>query len=339
MRSTLRNAYRSMERFLIKRANIRAFRIMATLIVARDLRREASASIWGQYFSLVGDDRAQLTSIRRDVHRIEKGLVMRPRRIPFGKDYVPGLIEAISRQVERAAIPSEDLAWANDVLSSYFDVTAEASDHWLTTARTRYEGLSVTALRQGLVPAPRSSAPEADVSIDALQSLAVRRRSVRWFTAQPVDRETVDRALRVAGQSPSACNRQNIRFHLVYGCDNTDPVLKTVGGTRGFSAQVPAAAIVIGRMAGYRHTFDRHAIFVDGGLASMSFLFALETLGLSSCCINWPDVASRYQAIQEYVALEPDEQIIMLIAFGHADPEGLVPSSHKRGLDFLRTRA
>ncbi|WP_199253941.1 nitroreductase family protein [Mycolicibacterium mengxianglii] len=339
MRSILRNSYRSTERFFIKRANIGAFRFVATQMAARDLRREAAAVVWGQYFSLHGDDRAELTAIRRDVHRIEKGLVMRPRRVPFGKDYVPALVESIARQIDRDALPPEDLAWANDVLSCYFDVTSEVSDDWVAAARTGFKALRINALGQGLVPAPRSQAPESDVSIDALEYLAIRRRSVRWFKPDPVDREAVDRALRVAGQSPSACNRQNIRFHLLFGPEHTEPVLQTVGGTRGFASQVPAAAVVIGRLAGYRHTFDRHAIYVDGGLASMSFLFALETLGLSSCCINWPDVASRYDAIRKHVALAPDEQVVMLIAFGHADPDGLVPSSHKRGIAYLRTRA
>jgi nitroreductase len=326
-----------MERFFIERADIFVFRFVATQMVARDLRREAVAAVWGQHFSLLGDDRAQLTAIRRDVHRIEKGLIMRPRRVPFGKDYVPALVESVARQVERAAIPPEDLAWTNDVLSHYFDVTSGVPDEWLATARTRYRTIAVASLDQGLVPAPRSGAPETDVSIDSMEHLAIRRRSVRWFTPEPVDRDAVDRALRVAGQSPSACNRQNIRFHLVFGCENTAAVLETVGGTRGFSTQVPAAAVVIGRLAGYRHTFDRHAIYIDGGLASMSFLFALETLGLSSCCINWPDQSSRYAAIRKHVELAPDEQVLMLIAFGHADPEGLVPSSHKRGLDLFRT--
>lgn len=337
MKTALARLYRSVEAFLVDHSNNRVLRSLAVLLTLVDLRREATSVVWGRYYSRRGEHRAALTSLRRDVHRVEKGLVMRPRRVPFGKDYVPGLITSLGSLTAQDAVPAADLDWARDVLQTYFDVTAGVDEPWLAEARDRYDALGLTGRLPVLVPGPRSQHTVSPVAFDDLERLALRRRSVRWFEQSDVDPELVDEALRIAGQAPSACNRQNIRFHMVYGASKTSKVLGTVGGTRGFGHQVPAVAVLIGRLAGYRYGFDRHAIYIDGGLASMGFLFGLETLGLSSCCINWPDVGSRYAAIKKLIPLQEDEQVLMLIAIGKADPEGLIPSSQKRALGQFRT--
>lgn len=337
MKSTIARAYRNFEAFLVDHANNPLLRGLAIVVTLVDLRREATSVVWGRHDSRRGEARATLTGVRRDVHRIEKGLVMRPRRVPFGKDYVPGLVDAVGELRSTDAIPDADFSWAKDVLGAYFEATSEVTDDWLVSARRQYSAMAKSGDVPVLIPSPRSMSVRSSVTFRDLEDLAMQRRSVRWFEQSAVDPSAVDQALRIASQAPSACNRQNIRFHLVYGVVETSKVLGTVGGTRGFGDQVPAVAVLIGRLAGYRYGFDRHAIFIDGGLASMGFLLGLETLGLSSCCINWPDVGSRYAAIKKLIPLQKDEQILMLIAIGKADPDGMIPSSHKRALSELRT--
>ncbi len=53
-----------------------------------------------------------------------------------------------------------------------------------------------------------------NVSIEDLDQLAWRRRSVRWYQDKPVPREVIDRAIEVAKLSPSACNRQPFEFRV-----------------------------------------------------------------------------------------------------------------------------
>lgn len=337
MKRRLGKIFRAIEAFVLDRSEQRLFASAAILLTFLDLRREAAAVVAGRRMSRNGDLRGSLTALRRDVHRLEKGIIMRPRRIPFGKDYVPGAVASFAKLDATSSIPAEDREWAVDVLSQYFEITGAAGDPWLTEARRHFERLGVGNPLPAQVPYARSVSPEASVTIEQLEMLSRRRRSVRWFADVEVDPTAVDRALMVAGQAPSACNRQNVRFHLVYGTEDSAKVLGTVGGTRGFAHQVPAVAVVIGRLAGYRHAFDRHAIFIDGGLASMSLLYALETQGLSSCCINWPDVGAQYSKIRKLVPLESDEQVLMLVAIGTASADGMIPFSSKRGISTLRT--
>ena len=69
----------------------------------------------------------------------------------------------------------------------------------------------------------------------------------------------------------------------------------------------------------------------------MGFIYALETLGLSSCCVNWPDVESQEKQMDEFLQLKEHERPVMLIAIGYPDPEGMVPRSTKKSLSQVRS--
>ena len=69
----------------------------------------------------------------------------------------------------------------------------------------------------------------------------------------------------------------------------------------------------------------------------MAFLLALEAQGLSSCCLNWPDLEPKERRMAKLLGLAADERVIMLIALGYPDPQGLVAYSQKRPLAELRS--
>ena len=108
-------------------------------------------------------------------------------------------------------------------------------------------------------------------------------------------------------------------------------------GTTGFSNGYPCIAIVIGRLRAYPEPRDRHVIYIDASLATMSFLFALETQGIASCCINWPEVHELEVEMIKLLRLEVDERPVMLIALGYPDPTARVPYSQKRPLPEWRS--
>ena len=59
-------------------------------------------------------------------------------------------------------------------------------------------------------------------------------------------------------------------------------------------------------------------------------MLALETLGLSSCPINWPDIEEREQAMSNLLQLNVWERPIMCLAIGYADEEGGIAYSQKK---------
>ena len=101
-------------------------------------------------------------------------------------------------------------------------------------------------------------------------------------------------------------------------------------GTAGFSENIPAIIAIVGDLSAYPEERDRHVIYIDGSLAAMQLMLALETLELSTCPINWPDIRNREKRIREIIKLKDYERIIMLMAVGYADPTGGIPYSQKK---------
>ncbi|UOM37187.1 nitroreductase family protein [Acuticoccus sp. I52.16.1] len=207
--------------------------------------------------------------------------------------------------------------------------TPAAADH-STAGRTR----DAAAPR---IPYARDLAEPPPVAYADLLALARRRRSVRWFRPEPVPRALFERALAVAAQSPSACNRQPFVFRVFDDAAMVRAVADTAMGTRGYAHNVPMIAVLVGQQRHFFDARDRHLVYIDGALAAMALVLALETLGLASCLVNWPDIEAREAALAALIGLEADERPVMLIAIGHPDPDGLVPFSAKKAPgDLLR---
>jgi nitroreductase len=289
-------------------------------------------------------------TLRRNTHRIEKGLIMRPQKGPFAQQYLQQTVELHAQLLAQGSMSDTSdvllLRWSGDVLRRYFQVVPAGASKVVDKARAAFE----KALEQG--PAPGSAAgdtadkPHApyerdlshiSVSYDDLLKLALRRRSVRWYLPKPVPRELIDNAIVVAGLSPSACNRQPFEF-----CVYDDPALvakiaKIPGGTSGFAHNFPCFIVIVGKLRAFSGEHDRHVPFIDASLAAMALQFALEAQGLSSCCVNWQDHADQEREIERAMSLQPDERVIMCLSLGYPDPQGQVPHSTKKPLDELRS--
>jgi nitroreductase len=142
--------------------------------------------------------------------------------------------------------------------------------------------------------------------------------------------EEIERAVKAASLAPSACNRQPFRFYTTIDTDKASEIAQCALGTAGFSQNIPSIIAVVGDLSSYPSEQDRHVIYIDGALAAMQLMLALETLGISSCPINWPDIEDRERLLSKKLSLSYYERPIMLIAIGYADPEGGIPYSQKK---------
>lgn len=311
-------------------------------MVGGEMKREAAAVAAGKarYAKDHQSDLASYFLLRRNVHRLEKGLIMRPRRATFAADYIQSTVKMYVR-ARRApgdgANVSEELSWAADVLDAYFSVVDNSPPRIAAALKAYREAPSrQPPATAPTVPYARDLSQPSPVSFEDFMSLSRRRRSVRWYLDKAVPRDLIDQAVGAAGQSPSACNRQPFRFRIFDDKIAARRIASIPMGTKGFAEFLPAVAVVVGRLRAYPLERDRHTIYVDGALAAMSLMYALETLGLSTCPINWPDVEVLDDRMTAELGLEPDERVIMLIALGWPDPDGLVPYSAKRPLEELR---
>jgi nitroreductase len=322
-------------------------RVTATLYALAGLltfNREQFAVLRGRrdYYRNLTRARATHVELRRNVHRLEKGMSMQPRRPVFAKDYLGETIDFYLRAVELSerttgsGIDSEELTWAHNVLAHYFEIV-DVSDAVVARELARFKQASYAPETVDARPFARKDGAVSDVTYDQLLALAQQRRSVRWFLDTPVPRELIDNALLVGRQAPTACNRLPYEYLVFDDPELVRKVASIPNGTAGYRHQIPVVVVVKGHLDAYFSPRDRHGIYIDAALASMGFMYALEVQGLASSVINWPDFEPLEAKMARTLTLSPSERVVMLIAVGYPDPEGIIPFSQKKSLDVLRT--
>jgi nitroreductase len=292
-----------------------------------------------KYFKNIRQKGRNSILIRRNVHRLEKGMIMRPRKTIFATTYIEETIDAysmaLSYYTSQKQMPDE-MRWAHDVLKEYFTIT-DNSNKIINACRERFSELPSIEGDGECKPFCRYNANDTVIQYEDLLKLSLQRRSVRWYKQTPVPRELIDKAIDVARMAPSACNRQPFKFLIFDDRAKIKNVANIPMGTKGFANNVPGIIAVVGDLSSFFHEQDRHVIYIDASLASMALLYALESQGVSSCVINSSDVYSTQNRIKKELGLQDYERVLIYISYGYADPEGFIPYSQKKSLEQLRS--
>ena len=275
----------------------------------------------------------------RYVHALEKGLSMKKRRDVFALDYIQEAIsiyENLLSMGDRSPFSRDQLTWADNIFTAYFEVTS--GHEIIDKAKAKFINLKEVygETPKVYVPRMKSELEASGVNYEQFLSLTHQRRSVRWYRFEKVPDEIIDKALEAANQSPSACNRQPFQFRIFNDPERLKSLVYLPSGTKGFAENIPNLVIVVGDLSAYRYEHDRHAIYIDASLAAMSFILALETLGISSCPLNWPDLKIREKKMARELTLKSWERPLFCISFGYPDPQGMVPHSVKKPLETIR---
>lgn len=274
-------------------------------------------------------------SLIKAYHRVEKGLALRDPRPGFGKDAVETVLQCISQLLRSGQVPLE-AARACRALDEYvrFNKQVGADIGWM---ESRLSALR-HQLPQGLTDQQGGTIAVTRDSIHAASRLDLRpffasRYSVRQFAAQDVDSALVLRAVEMAQKAPSVCNRQCAMVYAVYDPTKMQSLLQLQNGNRGFGEQAGCLLLVTARLDTLLSVGERYQGWIDGGLFAMSLIYALHSLGLGSCCLNWSVEPEADRALKQRAGIASDQQIIMLIAVGHLPDQLTVAQSPRRPIE------
>ena len=321
------------------------FAIPYHFIFSRVFDREifAFTTAMYEYQRRILDARKSNVLIRRNIHRLEKGLIMENRRDVFALDYIEETVENYAMILEKAGLSSlepGELQWTHDVLDEYFG-SVDVSHPLISKMKAKFESLPKPAQTvKDSRFAPYESRQRSEIKVptyDELMDLSRKRRSVRWYKDIKVPREEIDKALLAATLAPSACNRQPFEYRIFDDPSLVKEIANLPFGTSGYADNLPMVVVLIGDLSNYFSSRDRHTIYIDASLSAMAFMYALETLGLSSVVINWPDFGLLESKMKKKLNLKPYERPIILIGVGYAKDEGKIPYSQKKPLDLIRS--
>lgn len=266
-------------------------------------------------------------------HSIEKGLALPDVRLGFGKD---ALVELGLRlhEFEARGLPLDHPAYLKGraAISAYIQHHRKLGteiDPQLSFLRA-FELDNILPQAGGILALTKQQLREA-ASANFL-NFSRSRHSIRSFSEEPVSLYLLQRAVEIAQSAPSVCNRQGARVHIIENENARQSALRIQGGNRGFGERTPALLVVTESLSIFRDSKERNQAFVDGGLFSMSLLYALHFLGLGACPLNWSAEAQKDLALRRVLAIPEEEAIIMLVAVGGLRDEFAVAASPRRNL-------
>jgi nitroreductase len=166
-----------------------------------------------------------------------------------------------------------------------------------------------------------------------LKPFFASRHSVRNFALKEVDINLIEQAVEMAQRSPSVCNRQSSKVYVFSEEHQKKKVLSCQNGNRGFGDQASNVLIITSDLQNFASVGERNQSWIDGGMYAMSLVYALHSLGLGTCCLNWSVEYQVDQQLRQVAGIGDSEVVIMMVAVGHLPNELMVAQSPRKAVN------
>ncbi|MGB6297663.1 MAG: nitroreductase family protein, partial [Rivularia sp. (in: cyanobacteria)] len=273
--------------------------------------------------------------ITKEYHRIEKRLAFKEPRVGFAPDVIQNLLANL-RQYQKKYGLDETAQMALNTLFAYYQFNLshglkdEQLHQELVELRNTIPYSEDTTDKGGVIKLSKQSILNT-AKLD-LRAFFESRYSIRDFAPDDVDISLIEAAVKMAQKTPSVCNRQSSRVYVFTNEQDKKKVLSYQSGNRGFGDRASKVLIVTSDLKHFFGISERNQCWIDGGMFAMSLIYALHSLGLGSCCLNWSVEYEVDLALKNAVGISDSDSIIMMIAVGHL-PENLkVAQSNRKNI-------
>lgn len=291
------------------------------------------------YWSSRNKSSLQLTSeLLFQYHKLEKGLVMPDPKRFFGEAPAKAVLNLLDIW-HLKGMSREDPIYlgALETLHTYQhrleSELLDKEDRVLSMVRSFLHNYSIRTTSLVTPQFLVNLDGEENTSFHLFEQLVSVRRSVRSFSSKEVPITKIEHAVQLAQLSPSACNRQPCRIYLIRDEGRKKALLALQNGNRGFGHLIPTLAVITSDSGAFFDASERHEPYVDGGLFSMSLMYALSSQGLATCCLNWCVSPEQDKTMRTMLPLEGSELVIMFMAIGYPEPNALVPRSPRKSTE------
>lgn len=275
--------------------------------------------------------------LTKEYHSIEKGLSYSNLRLGFGKQVLENVISlmknyreqnfplnthvyrtALSTLYEYIRVHKENNYDVNDleVIFKELEKDVKHSD----TGGIKYEN------RVDILEKSKQNFKEFSMS----------RYSIREYSSEPVSFTTIEKALSLATQTPSACNRQPWKVRVV-----EDPKLKKFiqdnqNGNRGFGDFIDKYLIITADVSYYDKGRERNQANIDGGMYAMNLLYSLHFYGVASVPLSASLSLKQEANLRGKFKIPESENFIMFIGIGNYSDEFKVTKSDRREATYIK---
>lgn len=263
-------------------------------------------------------------------HSIEKGLSYEKIKLGFGKDVIRELLEFLDIYSSKGYTISNNIyVSAITSLKEYIDFH-EKNNYDVTELKNQvYKYKIDTENRLGGVYKLSKKSIQETCKSD-FEIFSQNRYSVRSYSTDKVDINIIYKAIKIAQKTPSACNRQSSKVYIVKDAECKKILQMNQNGNRGFGDSVDKFLIVTSDIRAFRDIRERNQTFVDGGMFSMSLLYALHYYGIATCALSASLKKKQDIEIRKMANISASEDIVLIIALGNYKDEFKVPKSTRK---------
>ena len=249
-------------------------------------------------------------------HIVEKGLSLPSPRKAFGQPKIKTLIKRVG-EYEKLYGNDDIGLMVRDTLRQYISFHSDdlgvLPEDFLQILEKFIEEKPFRN-KGGLKRLVKAEIP--NLGVVPFEEFLKSRHSIRNFSKKPVETSVLIKAISIARNTPSVCNRQGWLVHCYQDKHKISELLSFQNGNAGFGDSIDKLLIVTASVKAFtRH--EHNQLFIDGGLYSMNLMLALHAVGLGSCPLNTCMPWLKENQLKKQAGIEKHERLIMMIAVGN----------------------
>lgn len=150
----------------------------------------------------------------------------------------------------------------------------------------------------------------------SIVELIKSRRSIRKFTDEPVDDETVDRILTAGLWAPSGKNNQPWKFAVI----KSKPFLKSLSALTHYHKIIENAACCIAVFLDHDLSYDRTKDCQAVGACLQNMLLTIHAMGLGAVWLG--EIVKNKEKVAELLSADKNLELMAVLALGHPADSG-----------------
>lgn len=273
--------------------------------------------------------------IRRQLHILEKGMSLSNPKIGFGQEKIRVLFQYLDEYIKLGY----------DSKNNIMDTAIGTLKAYMTYFKKK--GYNNTELERKIASYGHDYGVENEFGVYTVELVELQkkmngdfldfflsRHSVRQFSDKKVEITLIEKAIKLAMNAPSACNRQGTKVYVIAD----DEIKRTLGnelieGNNGFANEVDKYLVVTGERMAFTDSYERNQFVVDASLFAMSLVLALHYYGIGSCILQASERKILDKKRHELLEIPKSEKIVLFIAIGHYKSEFQVAKSRRKNIE------
>ncbi len=295
--------------------------------VSFDLKRRVHDKVYSD---------SEAEKVKRDLtlayHIVEKGLTMPVPRPGFGRPIVVNLVDTVLKY-RKLNLPPDEMEYTQSVsvLKEYSDFHEHIKFNLDTEvagklALLENEFKSAHGLKQIQI-----SREEYFKHANSPFDLFCRSRySVRNYTSEEIPLAVLHNCIDLAQKSPSFCNRQPNRVHIVKSPGLKKQILEIQNGNRGFGHMAETLLVISSVISTTKDIHERNENHLNGGIFIMSLLNALHFNHIGACSLNWGVANDKDVILRRILDIPENEVLLMIISCGNVPDHFSIAASPRK---------